>query len=172
MQHTDARSWSKEPARYNLVLILESGVSNVSPVMWFAVLQRRIVAQNIKRLKDIGCYRGRRHIMVRTTCCNSNGAARPANLQYTRLGLKFVHIVAVCSSQHSNLIADWLSWQSLQTGSRVLQCVLLSCIVPAGLAHTWSADKDQRTHTQGQAKDCCWQEEVNVVDAAAALIPV
>ncbi|WIA10466.1 hypothetical protein OEZ86_000599 [Tetradesmus obliquus] len=24
---------------------------------------RRIVAQNIKRLKDIGCYRGRRHIM-------------------------------------------------------------------------------------------------------------
>jgi ribosomal protein S13 len=29
-----------------------------------ADLQRRIVAQNIKRLKDIGCYRGRRHIMV------------------------------------------------------------------------------------------------------------
>jgi hypothetical protein len=29
------------------------------------LLQRRIVAQNIKRLKDIGCYRGRRHIMVR-----------------------------------------------------------------------------------------------------------
>lgn len=28
------------------------------------LLQRRIVAQNIKRLKDIGCYRGRRHIMV------------------------------------------------------------------------------------------------------------
>jgi hypothetical protein len=27
-------------------------------------LQRRVVAQNIKRLKDIGCYRGRRHIMV------------------------------------------------------------------------------------------------------------
>jgi hypothetical protein len=25
---------------------------------------RRIVAQNIKRLKDIGCYRGRRHIVV------------------------------------------------------------------------------------------------------------
>ncbi|KAG2452723.1 hypothetical protein HYH02_002955 [Chlamydomonas schloesseri] len=24
---------------------------------------RRVVAQNIKRLKDIGCYRGRRHIM-------------------------------------------------------------------------------------------------------------
>ncbi|KAF6259560.1 plastid/chloroplast ribosomal protein S13 [Scenedesmus sp. NREL 46B-D3] len=24
---------------------------------------RRIVSQNIKRLKDIGCYRGRRHIM-------------------------------------------------------------------------------------------------------------
>lgn len=30
-------------------------------------VQRRIVAQNIKRLKDIGCYRGRRHIMVRHT---------------------------------------------------------------------------------------------------------
>jgi hypothetical protein len=30
-------------------------------------LQRRVVAQNIKRLKDIGCYRGRRHIMVSWT---------------------------------------------------------------------------------------------------------
>lgn len=29
------------------------------------ILQRRQVATNIKRLKDIGCYRGRRHIMVR-----------------------------------------------------------------------------------------------------------
>ena len=28
-------------------------------------LQRRVTAQNIKRLKDIGSYRGRRHIMVR-----------------------------------------------------------------------------------------------------------
>jgi ribosomal protein S13 len=26
--------------------------------------QRRIVSQNIKRLKDIQCYRGKRHIMV------------------------------------------------------------------------------------------------------------
>jgi len=25
---------------------------------------RRTIAQNIKRLKDIGCYRGRRHIMM------------------------------------------------------------------------------------------------------------
>jgi hypothetical protein len=29
------------------------------------MLQKRMVNQNIKRLKDIGCYRGRRHIMVR-----------------------------------------------------------------------------------------------------------
>ena len=29
--------------------------------------QRRVVTMNIKRLKDIGCYRGRRHIMVRNT---------------------------------------------------------------------------------------------------------
>lgn len=36
-------------------------------------VQRRIVAQNIKRLKDIGCYRGRRHIMVGSSrgCCSS-----------------------------------------------------------------------------------------------------
>lgn len=37
------------------------------------VLQRRIVAQNIKRLKDIGCYRGRRHIMVRRSTQRRGG---------------------------------------------------------------------------------------------------
>ena len=30
------------------------------------MLQRRVIALNIKRLKDIGSYRGRRHIMVST----------------------------------------------------------------------------------------------------------
>jgi hypothetical protein len=42
-------------------------------------LQRRIVAQNIKRLKDIGCYRGRRHIMVRSTACSIGTATIPAD---------------------------------------------------------------------------------------------
>ncbi len=27
-------------------------------------MQRRVISQNIKRLKDIQCYRGKRHIMV------------------------------------------------------------------------------------------------------------
>lgn len=38
---------------------------------------RRTVAQNIKRLKDIGSYRGRRHIMVSPVPCNWHDALCP-----------------------------------------------------------------------------------------------
>jgi ribosomal protein S13 len=37
---------------------------------------RRIVSQNIKRLKDIGCYRGRRHIAVRAGAGRAGRAGR------------------------------------------------------------------------------------------------
>eukprot|EP00775_Hariotina_reticulata_P005088 gene5088-5329_t len=43
---------------------------------------RRIVATNIKRLKDIGCYRGRRHIMVSGTM-----DGRAVQLQYLAVPL-------------------------------------------------------------------------------------
>lgn len=38
----------------------------------FPPSQRRVVAMNIKRLKDIGCYRGRRHIMVSRTAASAS----------------------------------------------------------------------------------------------------
>ena len=38
--------------------------AHLTSVVVSPMLQRRLVSQNIKRLKDIGCYRGRRHIMV------------------------------------------------------------------------------------------------------------
>ena len=44
------------------------------------------------------------------------------------------------------------------------------CLRAAGSANPWPADKDQCTHTQGQAKDCGRQEEVNVDAAAAAAV--
>lgn len=59
-----------ETARAQLILIMHDTPPDHAPSPQVAKFTteadlRRIVAQNIKRLKDIGCYRGRRHIVVR-----------------------------------------------------------------------------------------------------------
>jgi hypothetical protein len=67
--------------------------TNLFVPMLFVLLQRRIVAQNIKRLKDIGCYRGRRHIMVRRLLHN-----QPLD---TLLCCQQPHAASACSCAHS-----------------------------------------------------------------------
>jgi len=52
-------------------------------------VQRRQISQNIKRLRDIQCYRGKRHIMVRVeAACNHptgfHGVVRSSSMENVR----------------------------------------------------------------------------------------
>jgi hypothetical protein len=121
------------------------------------------VAQNIKRLKDIGCYRGRRHIMVgscrgRSSCTadsfesglgplgwraepelrGESSHVCPANTR--QMWSAGIHALGSPGVQHA-------ARYRLTPGPGVLPCV------PAGPARARPADKDQRPYPQGQGQD-------------------
>jgi len=127
------------------------GVPCRSLVCLLLCVQRRVVSQNIKRLKDIGCYRGRRHFMV-------SRWQQWASLEKP-VGCGISGSSATSGSVLGAAPALGLLTVGLPRQHAVDKVACGRC--PAGFANTWPADKDQRTHTQGQAKDCGWQEEVN-----------